>query len=241
MKSILIVTPVHTKLNEYTLKSIYDLNVPKGYKIDHYMPRWGYTTLDNKGNIDPLGRENLKEKQNRARDIVLNNNYDYLLFIEEDLIIPPDAIHLLLACNSDVAYSLYPFRRYPFMLSCWLGTNENEIYGYPLDLFSNVMKDNWNNILDCDGVGFGCTLIHRSVLETLSFRIGWNDKEGDIPHSDTWFAVDCIKHNYTQRINMQCKCGHINVIEGKSVIMYPHKEDKVEIIPFIDYVTALES
>jgi hypothetical protein len=240
---ILIVTPVHTKINEHTLRCIYELEIPEGCTVDYYQPIWGYTKEDNKGNYDKLGRNNLKDKQNAAREIVLQCNYDYLLFVEEDMLIPSNTIQLLLDCNSDVAYGLYAFRMRPYMLSCWLGVDENTVLGISIDKYPETMRDYWNSIIDCDGIGFGCTLIHRSVLEKLSFRIGWYDKRDEsynIPHSDMWFTVDCIKNNIVQRHNLACKCGHINMIDGIAQIMYPDLNETVSLVRYIDYVNAFE-
>jgi hypothetical protein len=217
---------------------MFELQVPFGYTLDYFMPNKGYTTTDNTGNFDPMGRNNLLAKQNKARDIVLSNNYDYLLFIEEDMVIPANTIELLLACNSQVAYGLYVFRRQPYMVSCWVGIEENSIFGLSIDKFPTAYQKAYNSIVDCDGVGFGCTLIHRTVLETFPFRVGWDEKTktGAIPHSDMWFSADCIRYGITQRCNLECKCGHITQVnennEPIASIMFPDKDNVVTFIPY---------
>jgi hypothetical protein len=246
MPSILIVTPVHTKINEHTLRCIYELDIPDGYTVDYFQPWQGYTTKDDKGNYDPRGRNNLTDKQNKARDIAVLMGYDYMLFVEEDMIIPPNTIQLLLDCNSGVAYGMYVFRYHPYITSCWLGIDEANIAGISISNFPDVYKANFDSIIDCDGVGFGCTLIHKDVFSWLPFRVGWQDhtSTGEIPHSDMFFSVDCIKHGVQQRCNLSCKCGHITQVnaDGKPVasIMYPDKDNVVRFVEYDVFTEALE-
>ena len=55
-----------------------------------------------------------------------------------------------------------------------------------------------------DGVGSGCTLIMRDVLERIPFRAGVEDRDApDLP-----FAKDCVKAGIKQMAHFGVLCGH---------------------------------
>lgn len=229
---ILIVTPLHNGyIDTLTERTIKELDIPEHTVVDYFRPSYGYTTVDVNGVNDKLGRNNLLEKYQQARILALAGNYDYMLTIESDNVVPRDTITKLLSCDSDVAYGLYVFGRFPFLNSCWLGIDEYSYIGYPLSSFPKLMhqyKYSNNKIIDSDGVGFGCTLIKRHVLEAIDFRVRWLREDGtqdDNPsHNDIPFSVDCIKHGFTQRHNLDVLVGHVKPYNEiglpiKSVIM----------------------
>jgi hypothetical protein len=74
-------------------------------------------------------------------------------------------------------------------------------------------------VIDTDGVGFGCTLIRREVLEKVSFRID-HDKphsNGEYSHSDFYFALDCLECGFTSRVHLGCRCGHLSPMNEAGV------------------------
>ncbi|HNS38681.1 MAG TPA: hypothetical protein PKJ56_00370, partial [Promineifilum sp.] len=58
----------------------------------------------------PDGHGNITHNYNKAIRMALDGGYDALLTIECDMVIPVDAIDGLMACDSDIAYSLYVWR-----------------------------------------------------------------------------------------------------------------------------------
>lgn len=227
MNSVLIVTPVHRTLNENTLRCLYELQVPGGWRADYFQPRYGYANDE-----DGRGRVNLTQKQNTARKVALDGQYSHLLFVEEDMIIPQDALIRLLECDADVAYGLYCFRRPPHLWSAFSVINEEDMVGLAIHTNPEIASKAIENkeIVHVDGVGFGCTLINRKVLKDLSFRIGWDEPHpgGEISHSDFYFAVDCIRAGYTQRCHTGVVCGHIIDSPRPSVLVPVKPGDGLE-------------
>ena len=185
--------------------------------------------------------ENVTHQHNKARQIVLDNDYDALLSIEAD--IPPDTISLLIDANADIAYGLYvwrhKFRRWSTYktLSLWGGESVSHNHN------GQDAKAAWGKVIDVAGMGMGCTLISREVLHDLEFRLhdgehSWivDEYAGDFrtmgidPYRehkqmvcDDWlFAMDAAHYGFTQRANMSLVCGHID----NDSILWPDPEAK---------------
>jgi hypothetical protein len=216
MNKILIVTPSHNKINSDTIRCIFELDTPLNSQVDVFFPKNGYPETDD------LGRQNIIEKQNQARKIVLSENYTHLFFIEEDMLVPKDALKKLLKVDADVSYGLYCFRRPPFMWNATAALDTEKLVGFS---YSSGEQDFINNkfssVLPVDGLGFGCTLIKKEVLESIEFRIGWDHchPNGEPSHSDVYFACDCINNGFTQLCDTSVLCGHITSSPKPAVLM----------------------
>lgn len=159
--------------------------------------------------FDNNGRHNICHNYNKARRFVLDNGYDYLFTVEADMIIPPDALTRLLdVCENqggDVAYGLYCFRN----TSTWSAWTELTMdHGRSIKKDPQAAKAAWGKVIDVAGVGLGCTLIKRKVLEAIPFRV--DDLAPDV-HNDWIFGVDLQAHGFRQKCDMGVVCGHISM------------------------------
>lgn len=174
--------------------------------------------------------ENVTRQHNKARRIVLEMGYDALLSIESDMLIPPDAINQLVDIDADIVYGLYVWRHKPRRWSAYKDLN---LWGGESVSFNHDGKDAreaWGKVIDVAGLGMGCTLIRRNVLEELRFRIhdgnpGWIvdeykeqfEKLGINPYRphprmvcDDWLlAMDAQHYEFSQKANLNVVCGHI--------------------------------
>lgn len=184
--------------------------------------------------------DNIAYQHNKARALLLTGGYDALLSIEADMIIPPNAIEGLIACESDIAYGLYVWRH---RLKRWSAYTELGVFGgYSFSLRPETALDAWGNIREVAGVGMGCTLIKRPVLEKLEFRlfdgrqdwladevvragrlmgmeINGNKDVRNMVHDDWLLALEANHHGFIQRCNFSLVCGHI---ESDGRILWPH-------------------
>lgn len=151
-------------------------------------------------------------KHNQARDMVLYGGYDALLLVEADMVLPPDALRKLAALDVPVAYSLY-VRRYPpyeWLALTRLTPTDHEFVSDDPDYARRWFGDGTQAVETC-GVGMGCTLIQRDVLERLSFR----QLRG---MADDWaFALDCATYGIPQFTHTGVVCGHI----AGDVVLWP--------------------
>ena len=66
------------------------------------------------------------------------------------------------------------------------------------------MQSAWGQSVAVQGVGTGCVLIRRDVVERIPFT-----RRG-VHGFDYYFAVDCVKAGITQRMDTSILCGHID-------------------------------
>lgn len=201
---ILVVTPLLRDVNgkvrlfARALSSVY--NVRWGWQLDHYQASGGDNYRDPAGTVT--------RKYQEAQAVFLAGTWDAMLCVEHDMIIPPDALERLTAVEADIAYGLYVMRhdqRWSAALRVW----ERSWLSY-----SNQppkARAAWNQVIDVQGIGQGCTLIKRHVLEAAPFR----HLKGT--SCDWSLALDAKTHGFTQRADCGLICGHMTIVPSPLV------------------------
>lgn len=218
---IFLLVPLHPFVGicDETQKSIDALDT-SGFDVTiHYD-----STETQSGNIDR--NQSVLEKFQNGRRLFLAGDYDAMLTIEYDNIVPSDALQKLSKVDADVAYGLYCARVSPRWLAFWR-LFENSGITYSKD--EPTAESAWGNVIETQGVGFGCTLIHRHVLESIPFRI----VNGHPCANDWHFSLDCIKAGYRQKHDCSVIVGHIISQNPREVVWpiadYPfHRIEKAE-------------
>lgn len=168
------------------------------------------------------GYRNLCGKLNHARDVFLAGDFDQMLLVEDDMIIPTDALMSLAAADTDVAYGLTCWRHGKPGWSPRLRLEGNGVV-INLSDYPERAREAWEKVIDVAGVGTFCTLIRRRVMERLAFRLS-----DSLPVCcDWWFALDCQREGFTQRADLGVVCGHIAPGEPPRVIWPDVKEKRL--------------
>lgn len=155
---------------------------------------------------------NVLAQYNYARELCLSGPYDALVTIEQDMILPPHALATLWDDGAAVVYGTYMLRHGMPVINALKYENERNS-GMSLSLYSGgLAAARKMTRIPVSGVGFGCTLIRRHVLEALAFR---QDDSGNAP--DMPFAQDCLRQGVEQVARMDVACGHIHEGEILSV------------------------
>lgn len=196
---VLAVTPVlknrdgQATLYGKSLESIYFQRWSRG-RVDHYLPSGDDNYRYPDGTVTA--------KYQLAREIFLKGNYEYFVALEYDMIVPHDAIERLAKIPADICYGLYVLR-HPGHIH-WNAANRIEQMGAAwLSHNPDNAIASWGNIAKVKGVGFGCTLIRRHVIEQIPFRY-WKGVCCD------WaLAYDADNAGLTQAMDMSLLCGHI--------------------------------
>ena len=157
------------------------------------------------GDHDPLPYDNVTRKYNDARRTLLAGNYDALMTIESDTIVPKDALRRLVAVDADVAYGLYAFRHGFPTWSAFTVVRKDK--GLPISIEPEKARAAWGKVIDVEGVGNGCTLIRRHVMEALEFK--WSP--GEFGCCDWHLSLDCQEKGFTQKCDLGLVCGHIGI------------------------------
>ena len=197
---VLIFCPIHPERGLYkrTKSSMERLDGDVAYSQDN--------PFDN-------ARDNIAHNYNLARDYVLEHDYDALLTVESDMIIPENALKLMLELEADVVYGLYPFRK-GGTWNCFTRIDRKTATRLT-SLDKSIQRGAWGSVIESEGMGTGCTLIHRHVLEAIPFRV----VEDRLNH-DWVFALDVKNEGFTQMHDLRFLCGHIDEQFHDPCVMY---------------------
>lgn len=114
--------------------------------------------------------------RNHCVDECLKVGSEWLLFIDSDEIVPPDLFDRLVSKNVPVVSALYYRRHKPLHPAMWRLVPAGTIQCPTCDqMYSPRAKGKYNPLVEyprgalveCDVVGMGACLIHRSVLEKV--------------------------------------------------------------------------
>ncbi len=145
--------------------------------------------------------------RNLLRKYALDNNYDYLLSLEQDVIPNPDVLSKLTNHKRDVISGVY------FVHNVMNGKRmlipqafielENKKNNLPDMRWLNEEEFESNKIIKIVSCGLGCVLIHKDILEQIEFRY-----ENDV-FDDRFFGIDLYKKNIPIYCDTSVKCKHL--------------------------------
>lgn len=149
--------------------------------------------------------------RNACRYYFLKNSYDYLFFLDTDMIPPPDALQQLLKVDADIASGNYLCRQEIngklLVLPALYKHHGNQLATLTME------EAKQNNVIDIAVCGLGCCLIKRKVLEKISFRPFTQSKTGG---EDVAFCVDAQKEGCIIKANLAARCSH----RGKQEVLH---------------------
>jgi hypothetical protein len=116
---------------------------------------FGFRNLIIPGNVLPLTGMPFDMARNEACKATLAGPFQYLFFLDSDVIPPADAVLRLMAHGKPLISGLYCRRSHPATVPVMIRNRQWVVDFQP------------GSIQSVDLVGSGCLLIHRSVLERL--------------------------------------------------------------------------
>lgn len=194
---ILIAVPTFENITPDTFRSIYGLNQAGCECVFNFIR--GYDCAAARNNI--------------ARE-ALNVQADYVLMVDNDVVLPPDALVNLLQDAKDVCLGYYPHRNAENLYDgktsvCRLG-ELNYTMQYPA-IELKEMADRGEYKVQIHGGGMGCALINTDLFRRFEYPwFAWvNYKDGGVLSEDLFFC-ECCKHQgipvYT---DTRVGCGHL--------------------------------
>lgn len=109
-------------------------------------------------------RMSIDNMRNASVKVALQNNCDYLLFIDDDVIVEPHTFKSLYECKLDVAMALTFIRGYPFDPMFFkfdeMKQNLKRFIGYEKHIGDN-------GIVTCDAIGCSCVLFKTWLFKEI--------------------------------------------------------------------------
>lgn len=117
---------------------------------------FGFRNLVIPGGVAPISGQPFDMARNTGCMRMLENNFDYIFFLDSDVIPPHDAVIRLMKHDLPIVSGVYCRRSPPHMHPVAMKGGQ----WLPFDLPQN-------QLLEVDVVGAGCLLIRRDVLEKM--------------------------------------------------------------------------
>lgn len=207
MTSILIAVPTFENIYPDTFKSIYDLDV-SGIAVQFEYVR-GYDCAT---------------ARNRIADIAVKRGVDYVLMVDNDVVLPKDALTNLLDDAKDVCLGYYAHRDTDNIYRgrtcvCKLYDKGGTAYfNYPLDseymaqeLIS--LKESGQHKVRIHGGGMGCAFIRADVFKRTAYPwydwVNYADSNRGMLSEDLFFCEKCRKAGIPIYTDTRVNCGHM--------------------------------
>lgn len=109
-------------------------------------------------------RMSIDAMRNQAAKMALQTECDYLLFIDDDCMIPSNVVQQLISRDQDIVAGLTYIRGNPFNVMHFRFTEDRTSL-----VFDNAWREHVleNGLIPCDALGFSCCLIRVELLRHL--------------------------------------------------------------------------
>ena len=146
--------------------------------------------------------------RNILRKHALDNNYDYLFSLEQDVLPSKDALSRLISHEKQVVsgvyfvYNILNGKRVLVPQAFKILNNDGK-EELPSMIPINEQEFLNNKLIKIVSCGLGCVLIHKDVLKQIKFR--YENKVFD----DRFFCIDLYKKNIHIYCDTSVKCRHL--------------------------------
>ena len=204
---ILIAVPTFENIYPDTFKSIYDLET-SGHDVSFEYVR-GYDCAT---------------ARNRIAQMALDKKTDYVLMVDNDVVLPKDALMNLLETPVDVCLGYYAHRdgdniyRGRSCVCKLYDENGNKHFNYPLESEYTAdelkeLKDNGQFRVQIHGGGMGCAFIKTDVFNRIKYPwydwVNYANEHRGMLSEDLYFCEGCRKRSIPIYADTRVNCGHI--------------------------------
>lgn len=136
--------------------------------------------------------------RNDSIECALDVGAEYILFVDSDMVIPPNTIKKLMSHNK------------PMVGGFVKGRNDHKTASY---IFGNErgLIDLPNDLVECDHGNIGFVLIKKEVFEILKFRRGRSQRKGHLQSDDPNYCEDAEILGFGRHVvDKSVKAEHID-------------------------------
>lgn len=205
MARVLIAVPTFENIYPDTFKAIYDIDRCENEVLFEFVRGYDCATARNK----------IAQK-------AIDMDTDYVLMVDNDVVIPKDSLSNLLSNDKDVCLGYYAHRGPDNVYSgrsciCRLyNSNGIAYFNYPLESEYTAeelkaMADKGEYAIKIHGGGMGCALIKTDVFRVLKYPwYDWvNYESKGMLSEDLYFCEACRKADIKIYADTRVNCGHM--------------------------------
>ena len=204
---ILIAVPTFETIYPDTYKSIWDVD------------RAGHEVL-----FDSVRGYDVATARNRIAQKSLDLKADYVLMVDNDVVLPKDALRLLLEDAREVNLGYYAHRdtdnvyRGKTCICKLKDADGNAYYHYPLESEYSAkemhdMAEAGVRKIEVHGGGMGCALIHTDAFRKAEYPwydwVNYGDKNRGMLSEDLYFCALCRNSGMPIYADVRVGCGHL--------------------------------
>lgn len=204
---ILIAVPTYESIYPDTYKSLWDLD------------KCGHECL-----FESVRGYDVATARNRIAHRALDLNVDYVLMVDNDVVLPKNALKMLLECARDVCLGHYAHRDKDNiyrgrMCICRLkDQNGDEYYHFPIESQYTAqemreMENAGKSKIEVHGGGMGCALINTDVFRRVPYPwfdwVNYGDANKGMLSEDLYFCSLCRTSGIRIWADVRVGCGHM--------------------------------
>lgn len=204
---ILIAVPTFENIYPDTFKSIYDLDVSGHDAQFEYVRGYDCATA-----------------RNRIAQMALDKGADYVLMVDNDVVLPKDALQNMLEDAKDVCLGFYAHRdadniyRGRTCVCRLYDDNGVKYFNYPLESEYKAeelrgMRESGQHKVQIHGGGMGCALIRTGVFNRIQYPwydwVNYKNEHRGMLSEDLYFCEACRKIGIPIYTDTRAVCGHM--------------------------------
>ena len=204
---ILIAVPTYETIYPDTYKSLWDLD-KDGHEV----------------RFDSIRGYDVATARNHCAQRAIDLNTDYVLMVDNDVVLPKNALKLLLEDACEVNLGYYAHRGADNLYNgrtciCKLKNDQGEEY-YHFPLESEYTAKEMHDMIEAGkgkivvhGGGMGCALIQTEVFRKIPYPwfdwVNYGDANRGMLSEDLYFCVLCRNSGIPIHADVRVRCGHL--------------------------------
>lgn len=208
LKNIVICMPGRKRHdNHLAMTDIMRIDIPKGYQIAGVVTEFEKTYSDARNSIIETALS-LQIPMRSANGQTEHVPPDYLLWIDDDIIVPVDCVKKFVESNEDIISGVYYYKN----------PGHKAMNRYWEDGSPKYINEETVGIEKCDFLApTGCLWMKTSVVNGLTrpyFEQSF--PEDGVPHGyqfgeDRYFTEKCVQSGVTPMVHKEVQCVHVDV------------------------------
>lgn len=191
---------------------------------DTYKSIWGLDKCGHEVLFDSVRGYDVATARNRIAQKAIDLETDYVLMVDNDVVLPKDALKLLLENAKEVNLGHYAHRdtdnlyRGKTCICKLKDAQGKEYYHYPLESEYSAeemhgMADAGVTKIEVHGGGMGCALIRTEVFRKASYPwydwVNYGDANRGMLSEDLYFCSLCRASGIPIYADVRVGCGHL--------------------------------